>query len=387
MRVEWTAALACALVWAGLLAFHAGTILAAVAQPLAVRLRGRADRAPPLLAIVPMCGLEPELEDNLVALLTQDCPDLRIDFCFADENDAAVAIARAAVERAEVACGRATPRFRFGETQGPNNAKARNEYRALAEAETPFVFVMDSNVRLAPGALARQMRFMGPRAGIVSMLPIGVRPRNLVGRLDCAFLNGYNARFHLAMSAVGLPIGVGKAMLVRWTADMRRLTFRNFEDIYSEDRSFIFAAQSLKLAVVLPDLNVDHPVGAPGWRQFWGRYARWARYRRLYLSWNIPVEAATSAAATAFLAIAAAPALHLHPAAAVAATLALRYAGEAALFLAKGWPLRIGDPLLWLLRDALLPAMWLRGYLDRPVHWKGAAFSVGPAPRDPRSQP
>lgn len=381
MSVEWTAALACALVWAGLLSFHAGTIVAAIAQPLVVRLRGRASHAPPVRAIVPMCGPEPELEDNLVALLAQDYPDLRVDFCFADENDAAVAVARAATARA----GGRAPRFRFGETPGPKNAKARNEYRALAEAETPFVFVMDSNVRLAPGALARQMRFMGPGAGIVSMLPIGVRAGNLVARLDCAFLNGYNARFHLAMSAVGLPIGVGKAMLVRWTADMRRLTFQNFEDLYSEDRSFIFAAQRLKLGVVLPDLNVDHPVGAPDWRQFWGRYARWARYRRLYLSWNIPVEAATSAAATALLALPAAPALHVHPAAAVVATLALRHACEAMLFLAKGWPLRIGDPLLWLVRDALLPAMWLRGYLDRPVRWKGAAFSVGPARGDRRS--
>ena len=49
---------------------------------------------------------------------------------------------------------------------------------------------------------------------------------------------------------------------------------------------------------------------------------------------------------------------------------------EYGLAATAGWPLSWRAPLLWLLRDLLLPALWVQSWLGNGLSWRGNAMSV-----------
>ncbi len=52
------------------------------------------------------------------------------------------------------------------------------------------------------------------------------------------------------------------------------------------------------------------------------------------------------------------------------------YALEAFLALISGWPINWRSPLAWMVRDAMLPFVWIRGWSRENFVWRGNAMSV-----------
>jgi ceramide glucosyltransferase len=52
---------------------------------------------------------------------------------------------------------------------------------------------------------------------------------------------------------------------------------------------------------------------------------------------------------------------------------------EALLARAAGWPLSWRSPLAWLVRDALIPVIWLRAYTAGGYEWRGNRISIAGA--------
>jgi ceramide glucosyltransferase len=60
------------------------------------------------------------------------------------------------------------------------------------------------------------------------------------------------------------------------------------------------------------------------------------------------------------------------PVAAIGATfLALWYAAEALLAYAAGWHLSHRSPVAWILRDLLLPPLWVASWAGNGFVWRG----------------
>lgn len=59
------------------------------------------------------------------------------------------------------------------------------------------------------------------------------------------------------------------------------------------------------------------------------------------------------------------------PWSAVLALMLLWYAAEVPLAYALGTPPSLRTPLFWVLRDVLLPVLWLGGWVIRDYTWRG----------------
>ena len=49
---------------------------------------------------------------------------------------------------------------------------------------------------------------------------------------------------------------------------------------------------------------------------------------------------------------------------------------EAVLARAAGWHIGVLSPLAWMLRDLLLPVLWLQGWAGNKFVWRGNDMSV-----------
>jgi ceramide glucosyltransferase len=56
--------------------------------------------------------------------------------------------------------------------------------------------------------------------------------------------------------------------------------------------------------------------------------------------------------------------------------IAIWLGSEYGLAATAGWPLSWRSPLLWLLRDLLLPVLWLQSWLGNGLSWRGNDMSV-----------
>src|SRR5204862_5576935 len=84
-----------------------------------------------------------------------------------------------------------------------------------------FVVFADSNVLMPRDYLQRLLAQFDAETGLVCSPPIGSRPHNLWAEVECAFLNGYQARWQILVDTVGLGFAQGKTMMWR-KADLDR---------------------------------------------------------------------------------------------------------------------------------------------------------------------
>ncbi len=118
------------------------------------------------------------------------------------------------------------------------------------------------------------------------------------------------------------------------------------------------------------------PLGTRSFAEVWRRQMRWARLRRdTFVLFFLPEIAAGAVAPFAACMIGAAAAGW--PLASVAACfLAAWYATECALAHAAGWHLSWRSPIAWILRDLLLPVLWIASWMGNDFVWHGNAMRI-----------
>jgi len=52
------------------------------------------------------------------------------------------------------------------------------------------------------------------------------------------------------------------------------------------------------------------------------------------------------------------------------------YAAEALLAYAAGWPFSLRSIATWMLRDALLPTLWIAAWIGSDFEWRGNAMTI-----------
>jgi ceramide glucosyltransferase len=189
-------------------------------------------------------------------------------------------------------------------------------------------------------------------------------------------MNTYQARWQCFADAIGIGFAQGKTMLYRKelldaAGGIRALANELAEDAASTK---IVRGQGLRVRVV--DRPFQQPLGRRTLAEVWRRQIRWARLRRdtfplyylpeLFAGIVPPLAACLILATLSDWPLAAAP----------IALAAVWYGTEALLAAAAGWHLSWRSPLVWLLRDLILPVLWVASWMRNDFVWRDNPMQI-----------
>jgi ceramide glucosyltransferase len=294
-------------------------------------------------------------------------PRLEILFCAASPGDPAVPLVRQLID----AHPKVPARLLIGEDIVGANGKLNNMVKGWRESRASWVIFADSNLLLPADYVRVVLSTWSHGAGAVCAPPIGSQPQGLWAEVECAFLNGYQARWQYAADAAGLGFAQGKTMLLRRDIIERAGGITSLGCEPAEDAALTKVVRDQRLSVRLADPLFTQPLGHRSWQQMLDRQTRWAQLRRSTFPALYALEILSGMAAPLIAAMLAALWLDLSPVGIGAAYAVLWLGLEAAFTWIAGWHLGWNSPLAWLLREALLPAVWLCGLLQRSFQWGG----------------
>ena len=344
---------------------------------VAARFRqGRSDwptqNLPPVTILRPVCGLDSYIEQTLRSNFLLNYPRYEILFCVTDQNDPVVPLVRRLMREYP----KIHARLLIGEETVNGNPKLDNVAKGWRAASFDWIVMADANVLMPCDYVQRLFAKWRPGTGLVCSPPVGFFPSGVAAELECAFLNTYQARWQYAADSVGLGFAQGKTMLMRRSKFERAGGIAALGAEIAEDAAATKILGKAGLRIRLVDIPFEQPVGERTLKEVWRRQVRWAQMRRSTFPFFYTPEILTSGllplAAGAF----AASAIGLPLGASVAALLALWYGAEAFLAHSADWHLSWRSPFLWLLRDAMIPVIWVNGWLGNQFVWRGNRMRV-----------
>ncbi len=322
---------------------------------------------PPVTVLRPVCGLENFLEETLETTFRADYPTFELIFCAADPADPAVPV----VQRLIAKYPAVAAQILTGDDKVSGNPKLNNLVKGWSASKYDHILMSDSNVLLPPDYLRRCMAEFSPSTGLVSSPPIGIRPDGFAARLECAFLNTFQAKFQMASAAIGNGYAQGKMLF--W--DRRVLDAVGGIAILgremAEDVASTKTVRAAGKVVSLPGRFFEQPIGPRKAKVVWGRQVRWAKVRRLGFPMLFLPEILAGAALPTLALLASGQPLWTLP-----TFLFLWYLPEYILAAAGNWPRSPADIAAWMVRDALLPMLWCAAWRGNSFEWRGNAMTA-----------
>jgi ceramide glucosyltransferase len=211
-------------------------------------------------------------------------------------------------------------------------------------------------------------------------MPIGARPHTFWAEVECAFLNTLQARYQYISESLGLGFAQGKTMLFRRDILERAGGLTALAQDNAEDAAATKLVRAAGLRVHLVDRPFEQPLGRRTATEVWLRQLRWARLRRTSFWYLYLPETLVGSLFPAIAAGVAAADCGLSVLLVVGLVLALWVGAEMALAARLGWRCSWRLAAALLLRDLLLPALWLGGVLGSGFTWRGSEISA----RQPR---
>lgn len=329
--------------------------------------------APPVSIVVPSRGIEAFTHETLQRNFSLDWPHYELVFCVDDADDPVIpAIARAIARHPEVPA-----RLLTGHNRISRNPKLDNCVKGWEGASYDWVILADSNVLMPRDYVQQMMSARRADTGLVCSTPVGSCPDGFWAEVECAFLNTMQARWQYTGEAVGLGFAQGKSML--WNKPLLDANggIRALAAEIAEDAAATKLVNRLGLKVHLVDSPFEQPLGRRSAEAVWSRQARWARLRRVTFAPYFALEALIGASLPMAFALVAAAGAGINLAAAAIAVAAISYLPEYALAAAKGWHTSPRLIPAMVVRDLLLPAVWLRGWIGAAIDWRGNAMRIG----------
>ncbi|HTZ36556.1 MAG TPA: ceramide glucosyltransferase [Stellaceae bacterium] len=327
--------------------------------------------AQPVSIVRPVCGVDNFARETLGSTFGLDHPDYEILFCAARADDPVVALVRELI----AAHPGSRARLLIGDDRVGPNPKLTNVVKGFDAAAGGWLIMADSNVLMPRDYIQRLLARWRPDSGVVVSVPIAARPANFWAELECAFLNTFEARWEYVSDTFGLGFAQGKNMLFRRDILDALGGVRALGADIAEDAATTKLVRGLGRKVHVMDAPFEQPLARRGLAEVWARQVRWARLRRitfplLYLpeiltGCAFPLIAGGYAAAVAGLSVALVGAL----------LIAVWFAAEAALARCAGWHVSWRLPLALLLRDLMLPLLWVEAWRSDAVVWRGSTVS------------
>jgi ceramide glucosyltransferase len=325
--------------------------------------------------IRPVCGMENHIEETLRSTFQLDYPRYEVVFCAAEHGDPVIPV----VQRLIDAHPHVEARLLIGNASVSANPKLNNIVKGWRAARHDWIVMVDSNVLMPRDHLQRMLSAWRHDTGLVCSPPIGGEPENLWAELECAFLNTYQARWQCFADSLGFGFAQGKAML--WRRELLDLAggIEVLGSELAEDAAATKAIRALGLRVRLVARPFMQPLGSRSLAEVWRRQLRWARLRRSTFKLFFIPELLAGIIAPLVVAAAVTLAAGWSMAVTVLPLVAAWYAAEAFLAYRAGWQLSRWSILVWMLRDALLPALWIAAWAGNEFEWRGNPMSVAVA--------
>jgi ceramide glucosyltransferase len=328
--------------------------------------------APPVTIVRPVCGLDNFIEETLRTSFELAYPAFELIFCAASSRDPVVPVVRGLI----AAHPKVPAQLLVGDDRISANPKLNNCVKGWRAAAHPLIAIADSNVLMPADYIQRLLAACQPDTGLVCSPPAGCRPIGLWANLECAFLNSYQARAQYFADTLGIGFAQGKTMMWRRSDLEAAGGIRALGAEVAEDAASTKIVRAAGLRVRLVDGPFEQPLGRRTLKEVWRRQTRWARLRRAGFPLFFVPEILGGAVLPLSAAGYAAHGTGL-PVAGTVTALALAWYGlETALAWAVRWHLTPLFPLYAMLRDLLLPGLWIDGWIGTDFVWRGNAMSV-----------
>ena len=362
--------------WLVAVGFLCLSVAGAFLQPVVQRRRPQRSDLPPVSLIVPVKALDPGFRRAQELLLAQVYPQAEIIVSAAEDDLPALAEVNDILSRFSAFPARILRSTgHFGASPKLNNLAA-----PFAEARYDLVFMKDSNTILAPGDVEAAVRQLTAPVGLVVAVPVATGPQNFAARIEESIMNGAQARILMTASLFSLGVGVGKFMLFRRSDLERAGGIAALASTVGEDNAMGKALARLGLTTVFSHRVVRQELGSRVLNDVYNRQMRWAVIRRDEERFAFLLEPLTFVLPAVLAAGIAAPAAGLAPFAAGAATLVGWLTAETVLMVGKGWGCSLATPAAFLLREVLLPCVWLNAWLTNRVVWAQSTYLAKAAP-------
>jgi ceramide glucosyltransferase len=328
--------------------------------------------APPVSIVRPLRGLEPFSDETLGATFALDYPQYEIIFCVQSPSDPIISH----VERLIAAHPERDARLLVGDDYVSVNPKLNNCVKGWEAARYDYVILADSNALPPRDYIQTMLAAFGRDTAMTVSMPIGSRPEGFWAVVECAILNTFQARWQYGAEAIGSGFAQGKNMMWRRevldsAGGVRALGCEIAEDAASTK---IIRAQNMNIRLV--DMPFEQPLGRRTAREVYSRHARWARLRRVTFPAHYAPEFMNGSFAAVVFGAYAAMQFDIDAALIAWLIVASLHGGEMWLARVCGFPLDWRTPFALVMRDLLLPVMFVDALLFDDFVWHGNAMSV-----------
>jgi ceramide glucosyltransferase len=337
-------------------------------DPFVDRLPSR--QADSFLSILkPVCGLDDELEQNLLSFTRIRGIRHEIIVSAEDGEDPALEVAR------RVMAAHPFAPFRIvvdaGSRAGVVNRKVERLIAAARVAKGDVLLISDSNVRIEPDDLARTIEaFANPRLGCVSNLFTGAGARTLGARIESLHLLSFVVPGAVLAASVDRACVVGKSMALRREALDAIGGFARFRRVLAEDQAIGLAVKEAGWDVALSPIVVRNVIVDRTVQRAVDRQIRWNKIRYAFSHRLYAAELLLNPFVFALLALPFVPWLPL-------AVAIVRCMQTALLSRAMKASLTSREIVLTPLLDVLMLYAWCVPFFSNRVEWRGYRARVG----------
>ena len=327
---------------------------------------------PPVSLVRPLCGIDNYAAETLRSTFELDYPSCERLFCVAAASDPVVPLVKDLI----AVFPAVDARLLIGDDRVSANPKLNNVAKGWRAASHDWIVIADSNVLMPRDYIQKLFANWRVDTGLVASPPIGSQPYGFWAEIECAFLNTYQARWQYIVDSFGRGFAQGKTMLWR-RADLERAGgIEVLGKEAAEDAAATKIVRAAGLKVRLVDWPFAQPLGRRSASEVWNRQLRWARLRRASFFVYFLPELLSGGIVPMICAAIVANALDWPVALCVTGFAAIWYGSEMAFAVAAGWHVSMLYPVHGLIRDLILPALFVGALRSNDFVWRGNAIAV-----------
>jgi ceramide glucosyltransferase len=328
----------------------------------------RDEELDPITILKPLKGVDEGLRENLESFFQAEYPQYEIIFSVADETDAVIPIVKSLFAqypsvRAELIIGAVN----FGP-----NPKINNLLRGYEKASFDWILISDSNTRIGKTQLKELAQQFKGGVAMQTSIVAGVSGEGIGGDLESAFLNTFYARSVLALSKLGHPCVIGKAMLFRKSILDRTGGLKSLKKHIAEDYAAGRKLHQLGFRIQVSRNPIRQHLGHFTFKDFWSRQIRWGRLRKVQTPFGFLAEPLfNSVLSGAMGAFAFAKYFHVSPLLFLSMHFAAWLIGDCVLTSKVAGMPKLKFVSTWFLRELIHLPLWIHIGLGNSIVWRG----------------